>query len=155
MAFEEGRRAIDQQAVILKDTRDRVGTVLSAAAVTIGLATGLAGGNGHHLRTFGVVGALVAGAGFLFLAVQAIRIWWPFQVTLNLDAGVLVGSYAEGDPPASLAETRRDVALHLGRHTQANRERIDKRLTWFTGALVGFLAEVLGLVMVLLDLGRK
>jgi len=77
------------------------------------------------------------------------------QVTLNLDAGVLVGSYAEADPPASLAETRRDVALHLGRHTQANRERIDKRLTWFTGALVGFLAEVLGLVMVLLDLGRK
>lgn len=45
MAYEEGKRAIAEQAEVLKDTRDRVGTVMSAAAVVAGLGAALAFNN--------------------------------------------------------------------------------------------------------------
>jgi len=40
-AFNEGKRALAEQAEVLKDTRDRVGTLVSAAAVVAGLGAGL------------------------------------------------------------------------------------------------------------------
>jgi hypothetical protein len=40
LAFTEARRALAEQADVLKETRDRVGTVVSAAAVVAGLGAG-------------------------------------------------------------------------------------------------------------------
>jgi hypothetical protein len=154
LAYDEGKRAIAEQATALKEVRDRTGTVTSAAAVTIGLAAGLAAGAGERVAGLGQVGVAMAAVGFVVLTVCAAVIWWPVDVTFNLDAGVIVGSYAEATPPKTLAAIHRDLALYLGRHAQANRVRIDRRLKAFGIALLGFLVEVAGLLAFLYDIVR-
>ena len=85
------------------------------------------------------------------ISLAAVMIWRPFPGTFTLDAGMLVGSYLEGDPPASHAEIHRELALHLGTHSQYNRDLLERRLTWFVVALQAFLVEIGGLMLVLWD----
>ena len=153
LAYEEGKKAVADQSATLKETRDRVGTLVSAAAVVAGLAAALAFNSGRTTRLggWGVVATVAAATGFGAIALSAVMIWRPFPGTFALDAGMIVGSYVEGDPPATLAEIHRELALHLGTHSQYNRDLLDRRLTWFVVALQAFLLEIGGLVLVLWD----
>jgi hypothetical protein len=153
LAFREGKAAIGEQGATLKETRDRVGTLVFAAAVVAGLATslGFTDGRADRLRWWGVAGTGIGWVGFAVLTVAAFAIWRPFTGVFTLHSGVLVGSYVEGDPPASLAEMHRELALHLGNHAAYNREQLSDRLSWFTVALWAFLAEIGGLMLMLLD----
>jgi hypothetical protein len=72
---------------------------------------------------------------------------WAFVI----DAGTLVGSYLEGDPAASLVEMHRELAVHLGRNAQRNRDQLERRLGWFNVALTAFVVEVVALLVVLMD----
>src|SRR4051794_37382845 len=108
LAFEEGKRAIVGQEATLKEVRDRVGTLLSAAALTIGIAVGLSSGSAGRVAALGTLGVVIPGAGFIAITIAAVRIWWPVTVVFNLDSGVLVGSYAEGSPPMTIAEMHRE-----------------------------------------------
>jgi hypothetical protein len=153
LAYEEGKLAVADQASTLKETRDRVGTLVSAAAVVAGLAAALTFNSGRtsRLSGWGVLATVASAVGFAAIALAAVMIWRPFPGTFTLDAGTLVGSYVEGDPPASLAEIHRELALHLGTHSAYNRDLLDRRLTWFVVALLAFLVEIGGLMLVLWD----
>ncbi len=153
LAYEEGKKAVADQASTLKETRDRVGTLVSAAAVVAGLAAALAFNSGRitRLTAWGVAATVVAALGFATIALAAVMIWRPFPGTFTFDAGMIVGSYVEGDAPASLPEIHRELALHLGTHTAYNRDLLDRRLTSFVVALQAFLVEIGGLMLVLWD----
>lgn len=112
----------------------------------------LPSGRGNPITALGVAGIASAGVGFLIIAVAGVVIWLPLAGTFTFDAGVLVGSYADGPNPATLPEMHRELALYLGRHGQANRVRVDTRLRWFSLGLIGFLAEAIGLLLVLADI---
>ncbi len=105
-----GRRVLERWP--LKETRDRVGTLVSAAAVVAGLAAALASNSGRitRLTAWGIVATVGAAFGFGAIAVAAVIIWRPFPGTFTLDAGMMVGSYVEGDPAASLPEIPRELA---------------------------------------------
>jgi len=153
LAYEEGKSAVADQAATLKEVRDRVGTMVSAAAVVAGLAATLAF-NSDRIGRLGAVGVLATVAstlGFGAIALSAVMIWRPFRGTFTMDAGMIVGSYVEGQPPAALAELHRELALHLGTHSAYNRDLLDRRLSWFVLGLGGFLLEIGGLMVVLWD----
>jgi hypothetical protein len=153
LAYEEGTNAVADQAATLKETRDRVGALVSAAAVVAGVAAALTFNSGRitRLTEWGVVASAASALGFGAIALAAVVIWRPFPGTFTLDAGTIVGSYVEGDPPASLVEIHRELALHLGIHSAYNRDLLDRRLTWFVVALQAFLVEIGGLMLVLWD----
>ena len=153
LAYEEGEKAVAEQGETLTDTRDRVGTLVSAAAVVAGLAAALAFDSARATRLggWGGLATVAATFGFGAIALSAVMIWRPFPGTFSLDSGMIVGSYLEGDPPASLAEIHRELALHLGTHSQYNRDLLERRLTWFVVALQAFLVEIGGLMLVLWD----
>ncbi len=104
-----------------------------------------------RLSGWGALATAAATLGFGAIALAAVMIWRPFPGIFTLDAGMIVGSYLEGDPPASLAEIHRELALHLGTHSQYNRDLLGRRLLWFLVALGAFLLEIGGLMLVLWD----
>jgi len=153
LAYREGKAAIADQAATLRETRDRAGTVVATAAVVAGLGTSLilSQGRGVPISWLGWMGTVVAAAGFATVVVGTVMVWRPLVVVINLDAGTIVGSYVEGEPPADLAEIHRELALHIGNHVSHNRDQISDRMTWFTYALWAFLALIAGLGMIVID----
>lgn len=81
---------------------------------------------------------MLLGGAALALAVVAcavVVVWWPTNTTFKLDSGLLIGSYVEGDPPMTLAEIHRELALHMGGNVQANRLRASGALPPITLAV--------------------
>lgn len=153
LAYEIGLRAVSEQATTLKETRDRAGALSSAAAVAAGLAAalGLDSGLGGEVNLLGVIGITAAVIGFVAVTVCTAMIWRPTEGLFVQDAGVIIGSYVEGTPPAGISEVHRELALWLGRHSELNRVMLERRLTTFTYGLAALLAEVVGIVVVLGD----
>ncbi len=154
LAYDEGKKAVSELGETLKETRDRVGALVSAAAVVAGLAGALAFDDGRvaRLDAWGAAATVAAVVGFATIAVASVMIWRPFPGTFSLDSGMIVGSYVEWEAPASLAEIHRELALHLGTHAVYNRNLIGHRLVWFVVALLSFLLEIGGLMLVLWDI---
>src|SRR5207248_980591 len=102
-----------------------------------------------QLDGWGVAAAAAAAIAFAAMILGAVMIWRPLPGVFALDAGILIGSYVEGDPPATVAEMHRDLAVHLGRHAKRNADELQKRLGWFTFALVAFVVEIAALIALL------
>ena len=85
---------------------------MSVAAVAGGLA-GLAfnADRVSGIDAPGAIGAAVAVAGFVLVAVTTGMIWRPTEGRFVHDTGVIIGSYVEGDPPLDLPELHRELAL--------------------------------------------
>jgi hypothetical protein len=69
----------------------------------------------------GAIGAAAAVAGFVLVAVTTVMIWRPTEGRFVHDAGVIIGSYVEGDPPLDLPGVHRELALWLGKQAESNR----------------------------------
>ena len=78
----------------------------------------------------------LAVAGFGGVVVATVMIWRPGESRFVHDAGVIVGSYIEGDPSADLPELHRELALWLGDQTHFNRLQLTVRLKWFNRGLL-------------------
>lgn len=156
LAYDAGLQAVDEQASTLRETRDRAGSLMSAAAVAGGLAAGLAF-NGDRVAGIdapGAIGAAAAVAGFVLVAVTTVMIWHPTEGRFIHDAGVIIGSYVEGDPPLDLPELQRELALWLGRQTESNRTMLAVQLRTFSWGLVGLLVQIGGMIVALGDVAR-
>lgn len=102
----------------------------------------------------GAVGAAIAVVGFVVVVVATVMIWRPTEGRFVHDAGVIIGSYVEGDPPLELAELHRELALWLGKQTESNRRMLEVQLRTFTCGLVGLLVEIGGMIVALGDVAR-
>jgi hypothetical protein len=152
LAYTAGLQAVDEQGELLRETRDRAGSLMTAAAVAGALAASLGlGDHGVDVGLLGGAGVALAVVGFIGVALTTVVIWWPAEVSFGLHAGVIVGSYVEGDPPLGLPEVQRELALWLGRRATANRQMLEVKLNAFNVGLASLLAEIVGLVVVLGD----
>lgn len=153
LAYEAGLHAVAEQASTLRETRDRAGALLSVAAVAGGLAAGLyfTDDSSATIGPVGVFGVVVAVLGFSGIVLATVMIWRPMEGQFVHDAGVIVGSYLEGDPPADLPELHRELALWLGDQTDSNQKRLSGRLKWFNFGLLFLPLEVVGVIVALGD----
>jgi hypothetical protein len=153
LAYDAGLQAVAEQASTLRETRDRAGSLMSAAAVAGGLAAVLAFSSDRvgGIDQVGFVGAVLAVAGFVGVVVTTAMIWRPTEGRFVHDAGVIVGSYLEGEPPLDLAEVHRELALWLGRQTESNRRMLETQLRTFSWGLVLLLVEIVGAILALGD----
>jgi hypothetical protein len=153
LAYEEGVRALSQQQAVVDGYRTRAGVTLSATAV----ATSFFGSQaltGSGLDTWSWIAIVVfVGVGVTLLAVMTPgrlrNLLGPGQAREGL-AGfvaspvILIEGYFESDPPRTLAQTYRDVALHMEAHWERNEavlvRRIDQRFRLASVLLIGEIA---------------
>ena len=147
LAYESGVNALNEHASALRETRDRAGKLLSTAAIAGGAGAGLAFNAGWTpgVDSAGRIGAIVALAGFVFVTVATVRIWWPVEMVISFNPAVIVGSYIEDSRRGSLAELQRDLALWLGQHAEANLSVLKRTLHWFSVGLLMLVAEIAGI----------
>ena len=156
LAYTSGLQAVDEQASTLRETRDRSGSLMSAAAVAGGLAAGLAfnADRATGIDRPGSLGAVLALAGFVGVVLATVMVWRPTEGRFVHDAGVIIGSYVEGEPPLDLPELHRELALWLGQQTESNRQMLEVQLRTFRWGLTALLVEILGIVIAIGDVAN-
>jgi hypothetical protein len=153
VAYDQALRAIDQQLEALEQLRGRAGLLVSTAAISASLLGGLAltRDRAADLTGWGIVGLVLAGVAFAWIAVTTVVIWWPGPVFFSLDSVVIIQQWADQKPAATESILKRDLALYLDRHRAANRDLLEQRLTWFAWALLAFLVEIIALGLAIWD----
>lgn len=148
LAFEEAKRALDEQERAVFELRSRAGQLIAGAAI----ATSFFGGQAlhHQLHAMG----WVAVACFVALSVAVLAILWPRRDwEFNLSPAQFINIYVEpvDAEPLDLPSIHRDLALHMGNSAASNR----RQLRWLTGAFrvgaVLLVAEVVAWVIVLIN----
>ena len=154
LAYETGMSAVESQATVLREVRERAGSVLSVAVVAAGFAAGLAltVDPPSRLGFIGLLGAAVAAAGLAGVVLTTVMIWRPSEGRFLHDAGQIVGSYVESDPPWKLPEIHRQLALWLGKQTRLNANMLRTKLKTFTWELASLLLEMLGVIVAVGDI---
>jgi hypothetical protein len=123
LAYDEAKRALDEQERVVTELRSRAGILIAGAAITTSfLGDRILGRHVHPL-------AWIAIGCFVLLGLVVLILLWPWQDwTFTVNAQSLIQNYlepAEGDP-MNLPGIHRDLALHMEVSWRAN----DRQLRW-------------------------
>jgi len=147
LAYEEAKRALEEQERAVSELRSRAGQLIAAAAITTSFFGGRAIGSHVHLTGWIAIGC------FIGLSLSVLVILWPrHDWVFALSPAQLISTYIEPaeDPPVDLLTIHRDLALHMGSSIQGNRSQ----LRWLFGAFrlgaVLLAAEVVAWVIALI-----
>lgn len=112
LAYEEAKRALEEQERAVSELRSRAGQLIAAAAITTSFFGGRAIGSHVHLASWVAIGCFIG----LSLSVLAI-LWHRRDWEFALSPAQLITTYIEptDDPPVDLPTIHRDLALHMGR----------------------------------------
>ena len=126
LVYEESLRAIQDQRDTLDNLRSRAAQLLTAASVVETFLVGLV------LRPSGRPGPAtwVSAGAFVLLALICVWIVLPRRGwTFANSATILLEGYVDADPPATLDEMYRNLAVYTERHWDRNQdELLNKRL---------------------------
>lgn len=128
LAYQEAKRALEDQESTVSETRSRAGQLIAAAAITTSFFGGQAI-TAHHVHT----AAWFAIGCFIALSISVLVILWPrHDWEFALSPAKLIATYIEPveDPPVDLPAIHRDLALHMGNSIESNR----RQLRWVFGA---------------------
>jgi hypothetical protein len=149
LAYDEARRALDDQERAVGELRSRSGALIAAAAIT----TSFFGGQALRDHPLHAVGWIAVGC-FILLGVAVVAILWPRKDwQFDVSPGQFIATYLEPQDadPLPPARIHRDLALHMGRSASANRGQLRVLMTVFRVAAVLLVAEVLAWVVVLVN----
>jgi hypothetical protein len=132
LAFEEAKRAVVQQVGALEALRSRAGMLLAVAS----LATSFLGGLALHDDRPREALAWVGVGSFVGLAALSLALLLPYKWVFSLTARRIIGDYIEAEPPADLATTHRELALHMDDHVERNQKRLNRLYVVFVTASV-------------------
>ena len=147
LAFEEAKRALDDQEGVLNELHTRGATLIAAAA----LVTSFFGGQvlrGGHVPTFG----WIALAFFVVLAGAVLVVLWPRRDwEFEISPADLIGTYLEpmSGSATPIPEVHRDLALHMGNAAAANRRVMKIMFGAFRVGTIALVLEVLAWVILL------
>jgi hypothetical protein len=128
LAYQEAKRALEEQESTVSETRSRAGQLIAAAAITTSFFGGQAI-TAHHVHT----AAWFAIGCFIALSLSVLVILWPrHDWQFMVSPANLIATYIEpvDDPPVDLATIHRDLALHMDTSIESNR----RQLGWVFGA---------------------
>jgi hypothetical protein len=121
LAYEEARRALDDQEALVNELRARTGVLIAAAAVSTSLVGGPALARGHSIASWVAIGLFGLVGLSLLIALWPRRDW-----TFTVDAEEFIAIYLEpeGEEPLGLARIFRDLALHMNANHRRNRSQL-------------------------------
>lgn len=120
LVWEEARHALEMQRSQLDEVRSRGVAIISmASAAAFVASTALADGEKMHATTWvGVVAFAINVCAAAACLVPKPN--WRF----HREARALIREYVEAEPPASLGEMHRDLAIHLEDDFEHNRKQL-------------------------------
>lgn len=130
LAFDEAKRALDEQERVVAELRSRAGTLIAAAAIT----TSFRGGrilSPHHLHPL----AWAAIGCFAFVGITLLALLWPWRDwRFTVNAQSFIQTYLEppGAAPLDVPAIQRDLAP-AGRDLRAARFVTDAEQDSATG----------------------
>jgi hypothetical protein len=126
LAYEEARRALDDQEALVNELRARTGVLIASAAVSTSLVGGPALARSHSVASWMAIGLFALVGVSLLVALWPRRIW-----SFGIDAAELVAIYLEpeDDEPPDVGHIYRDLALHMSDGHKRNAARIPLRLS--------------------------
>ena len=138
LVYEEALGSIERQEATLNEMRARVGTLLATTVI----ATAFFGSLAAHKLPLGnwqwAAVSLIVVTSFLQVVLIIPLPGWQFR----RDPSVLISDYIEADPPRSLEDMYRNLALYIDEAISGN----DGRLSWMwwvlTASAVILVAEV-------------
>jgi len=148
LLYTEGLRTLDQQQSVLESIHGRSGVLFGAAAIATSFLAGLAL-DGGKLDGWGWVATIC----FIGVGVFCTMILWPTgEWKFRSNTKKLARDYLDTEPPASIAEIHRDLALHVENWAEKNEKKLQKRFYFFQAASL-----LLGLEVFLwiIDLSRR
>ena len=149
LIWEEGVRAVDQQAHSIDEVRGRAATILSAASIAGAfLASAVLDGD----EAFEVATWIATGA-FTVVGLATTWVLWPRRGwRLSRQPRSMLHEYVEHSDPMDIDDVLHDLAGHLHDDSETNRRKLD-RLFW--GLTVGCGALVIELLAFLWDLQSR
>jgi hypothetical protein len=144
LVFDQSREDLKRQEAALDELRSRTGTLIGASALVASFLGVAAAGDGLGLAGILGVIAFVASAGLAIAILMPIHAW-----IFTNDITALLKDYVEADPPATLVEMHRDLAIHASGHIRNNERWLRILYRLFRGATILLVIEVL---LLLLDL---
>lgn len=148
-AYNEAKRALEDQERTVVELRSRAGTLIAAAAITTSFFGGQALAD-HSLDAAGWAAITC----FVALGVAVLAILWPRpDWEFSVEPSLFVSTYLEPDEgePLSVPLIHRDLALHMGVSAARNQTQLARLATAFRIAAVLLLAEVIAWVVVLVE----
>jgi hypothetical protein len=147
LAYREARRGLEDQERSVVELRTRAGALIAAAAIT----TSFFGGQTLLRQNIDVAGWVAIGC-FVLLGFAVLLVLWPRRDwEFSLAPDEFVATYlepAEGEP-LELHLIERDLALHMGRSADLNRQQLRTLMTVFRFGALLLVAEVLAWVIAL------
>lgn len=138
IAFDEASYAVRRQEAALDDLRSRTGILFAAASLVASFLGGAA--LSDRALMWPGIGAIAA---FVVVGVLALIVLWPRGGwTFSLDPATLMEDYIQADPPATVPEMHRELALHRGKHFAKNQTMLDRLYWLYRGAIGVLLIEV-------------
>lgn len=138
LAWSEALRSIQQQQALLESIRSRTATLISAAAIS----TSFLGGVAFDDRRVGPPGLVAV---VLFAVASGLYVWillprpgWKWVNTPQQ----LMDKYVEAENPCSIDEMHRDLALHLGKNHEENRNKLTWLMAQYSVASIFLAAEI-------------
>jgi len=147
LAFDEAKRALDDQERVLDELHTRAATLIAAAA----LVTSFFGGqvlHAGHVPTFGWIALTF----FVLLAICVLVVLWPRRHwEFDVSPASLIATYLEptAGSPTPLPDIQRDLALHMGNAADSNRDVMKVLFVAFRAGTVALVLEVLAWVILL------
>jgi hypothetical protein len=146
LAYEEAKRALDEQERAVVELRSRAGQLIAGAAITTSFFGGQALHGHVHTLSWVAIGCFIA------LSLAVLVILWPRRDwQFALSPAHFIRTYVEptDDEPVDLPGIHRDLALHMGNSAAQNRGQF----RWLTAAFrigaILLVAEVIAWVIAL------
>lgn len=147
LAYREARRELEDQERFVVELRARAGALIAAAAI----ATSFFGGQALAKHGVGAAG-WVAISCFVLLGFAVLVMLWPRRDwALSLGPEDFIATYLEpvDGEPMELHLVERDLALHMDRSIELNREQLYALVTIFRFGALLLVIEVLAWVVAL------
>lgn len=148
LAYEEAKRALDEQERAVVELRSRAGQLIAAAAITTSFFGGQALRHNVHTMSWVAIGA------FVVLSLAVLAILWPRQDwEFTLSPVHFIGTYVEpaAGEPLDLPAIHRDLALHMGNSAAQNRRQFRVLTAAFRVGAVLLVVEVISWVVALIN----
>jgi len=148
LAYEEAKRALEEQERVVAELRSRAGVLIGAAAIT----TSFFGGRmlGRHVHAL----SWIAIACFALLGVTVLIVLWPWRdwrFTINAQAFIQTYLEPPDGEPLELSVIHRDLALHMSASWDANRRQLRWLLRAFRLTAVLLIGEVVFWIIALIS----
>jgi len=146
--YQEALRGLLQQQAAVESMHNRAATLIFAAAFASSLLGGpaLADGLNGGWEWLGVILLLAIG-------LLAVLVLWPYyNLSFRFDAEDLLEEFVDSDPPATMAEMHRALALRIKADWRTNGRLVRRMREAFQLALVLLLLDLLAWLLAIANL---